>query len=65
MIIYRHTVIDYGPDTLAAPIAILTTTHVLKLPINCVLDGQQREPLSKLMGLDGAITGPMRGIFKE
>ena len=35
------------------------------LPINCVVAGQQREPVSKLMGLDGAISGPLRGVFNE
>lgn len=47
------------------PPRLITDTTILQLPINCVVAGDQKEPVKKAMGLTGAITGPLRGIFDE
>lgn len=56
------------PGAFVSPLSTINITTIaqnLQLPVNCVLDGQQREPVSKLMGLNGAISGPLKGIFGE
>lgn len=42
----------------------LVDTAVLQLPINCVMIGDQPETPKRALALD-AVTGLMRGIFKE
>lgn len=49
----------------AIPPTFVTDTTIMQLPINCVVAGQQKEPVKKAMGLNGAIGGAMRGIFNE
>lgn len=49
----------------AAATNFVTDTAILQLPINCVVAGQQKEPVKNAMGLNGAISGPLRGIFNE
>lgn len=46
-------------------INLTDTIENMNLPINCVVAGQQQDPVKKAMGLSGAISGPLRGIFGE